>query len=297
MTDDELDLLASAYLDGEATPEEVALVERDPALQARVAELRSISERLRAPVPPPSEQLKERQLAAAMAGLGSLDAEPAATGPAHQQLAGAERGQVVDLREARRARSMPRWLPAAAVFLLLGGGVVWLAQSVGESDDADTASGVIERDESADVESETVAADAAAEATEEDMLAAEEGAATERQLAGDGEDAADEAATSAPAAEESMADDAAGGFAPLEPVAVFDEVPDPADVLDELPAPFEELERSSCSLDLELEPGSEPLGFLPIEIGDEPAEIYVVVDGDGRESVLIVDGRCETLAP
>ena len=40
MTDD-LTLLASAYLDGEATPDERARVEADPALLAEVERLRS----------------------------------------------------------------------------------------------------------------------------------------------------------------------------------------------------------------------------------------------------------------
>ncbi len=57
MTDDELDLLASSFLDGEATPDEVALIEGDPALLARVEELRLAQAAVRTPVPPPSMRL------------------------------------------------------------------------------------------------------------------------------------------------------------------------------------------------------------------------------------------------
>ena len=66
MTEEERDQLASAFLDGEATSEEVALVERDADLQARVERLRQVSSLLGAPVTVSSEA-KERHLAAALA--------------------------------------------------------------------------------------------------------------------------------------------------------------------------------------------------------------------------------------
>lgn len=57
------DELASAYLDGEVTPEEAALVEGDPALRARVEDLRRVAGALGSPVPPPTgsaDRLVER---------------------------------------------------------------------------------------------------------------------------------------------------------------------------------------------------------------------------------------------
>lgn len=63
MTGDELDLLASSYLDGEATPDEVALVEGDPGIMARVEQFRS----LRVPTPTPPAGLAQAQMAQAMA--------------------------------------------------------------------------------------------------------------------------------------------------------------------------------------------------------------------------------------
>ena len=128
MTDDELDLLASAYLDGEATPEEVALVERDPALQARVEEFRTLGGGL-ADTPAPSPALRQAHLTAALAEFGTLRADAptermGTVGPARDGSAsdGATGDRVVDLRDrasARRRgpqRSLPSWLPAASQF-------------------------------------------------------------------------------------------------------------------------------------------------------------------------------------
>lgn len=67
--DDALEL-ASAYLDGEATPDEVARVEADPALDALVVELESVRDEL-ASVDAPAG-LVDDQLTAAMAEFDSL---------------------------------------------------------------------------------------------------------------------------------------------------------------------------------------------------------------------------------
>ena len=66
MTPQELDELASAYLDGEATAEETALVESDPRLQARVEELRTASDLVAAPVDAPSDEVRDQMIAQAL---------------------------------------------------------------------------------------------------------------------------------------------------------------------------------------------------------------------------------------
>lgn len=66
MTPQELDELASAYLDGEATAEEAALVESDPNLQARVEELRIVRELVAAPVEVPSDEVRDQMIAQAL---------------------------------------------------------------------------------------------------------------------------------------------------------------------------------------------------------------------------------------
>ncbi len=66
MTPEELDELASAYLDGEATVEEAALVESDPRLQARVEELRAVRDLVAAPVEVPSDEVRDQMIAQAL---------------------------------------------------------------------------------------------------------------------------------------------------------------------------------------------------------------------------------------
>ena len=66
MTPRELDELASAYLDGETTAEEAALVESDPRLQARVEELRAVRALMATPVEPPSDEVRDQMIAQAL---------------------------------------------------------------------------------------------------------------------------------------------------------------------------------------------------------------------------------------
>ncbi len=166
MTDEELDLLASSYLDGEATPEEVAMIERDPALRDRVEELRVAQVAMRAPVPQPSMGLKEEQLAAALAAFDLSDRRTtlmAVDGPADQagqatppdRVAATEGADptveapdptetVIDLRARRErqersdaeAAGRMRWLSAVAGVLVFTAGAVFLVGQVGGGDDA-----------------------------------------------------------------------------------------------------------------------------------------------------------------
>ena len=66
MTPQELDELASAYLDGEASTEEAALVEGDPRLQAVVEELRAGRDLVAAPVDLPSDEVRDQMIAQAL---------------------------------------------------------------------------------------------------------------------------------------------------------------------------------------------------------------------------------------
>jgi hypothetical protein len=66
MTPQGMDELASAYLDGEATPQEAALVESDPRLQALVEELRAVREMVTTPVEPPSDEVRDQMIAQAL---------------------------------------------------------------------------------------------------------------------------------------------------------------------------------------------------------------------------------------
>jgi len=91
------DELASAFLDGDVTADERALVEADPALVARVEQLRSVREALGAPVEPPPSARRDAAISAAVAA-----------------------ANVVDLDAARRQRRVRVASIAAAVVLVVG---------------------------------------------------------------------------------------------------------------------------------------------------------------------------------
>jgi hypothetical protein len=93
----EHDELASAYLDNEVTTEERARVEADPALVARVEELRSVHDALSDPVVPPTTTERD---AAVTAALGAAN--------------------VIDISAARGRRRLRIASIAAAVLLVLG---------------------------------------------------------------------------------------------------------------------------------------------------------------------------------
>ena len=81
MTDEQLRAaeLVSAYLDGEATPAEIAEIERDDALLDRVEQLRPVRDAVAAPVAPLPEELRDRMIGAALAVAGTETAQrPAA---------------------------------------------------------------------------------------------------------------------------------------------------------------------------------------------------------------------------
>jgi hypothetical protein len=107
MTDPDLfsdDELVSAYLDGEATPDERARVENDPRLQRRLGELRAVSRAVGTPHFFPESPRRDEIIARAVA----------ATAPA-----AAPGGLVVDLVAARRRRRVVVALSAAAAVLLV----------------------------------------------------------------------------------------------------------------------------------------------------------------------------------
>lgn len=176
MTEEELDLLASAYVDGEATPEETRLVDSDPALQQRVASMRSISNRVSVTTPI-SAEVKERHIGAALAafvdatdgstadgpkmttvptdksapsdnvdtGYFDLDnpdnGEQSDTGEADNviQLGSRQgRGGTNQLVQSRSRNRMPHWLSTAAAAVVVVGGGLWMV-SQGGSDTTDTA--------------------------------------------------------------------------------------------------------------------------------------------------------------
>jgi hypothetical protein len=128
--DDDRDELASAYLDGEATPEETARVEADPALTARVAELRAVARAVADPATPPDDQARDQAIERAMAAFDDV-----------------ARGTPVDLAAERRRRSRTRlWVASVAAAVLVAlVAVPLLARTMGDGG-TDTASQTADED-------------------------------------------------------------------------------------------------------------------------------------------------------
>ena len=115
---DDLTLLASAYLDGDVTVDERARVEADPALLVEVDRLRYVRALL-ADTEPSSISVRESLLANALDAWDRVPAPP------------------VSLAERRRATTNRRLLgAAAALMLVLAGGVVLQTFSSGTDDDS-----------------------------------------------------------------------------------------------------------------------------------------------------------------
>lgn len=301
MTDEELDLLASSFLDGEATPEEVAMIERDPALLARVEQLRVAQAALRAPVRPASAQLKEDQLATALAAFDASDRpttvmavdEPAALSTEDPDATVAQ--PVIDLRARRdqrerrqeEAAGRMRWLSAVAGVLVFAAGAVFLIGQVGGGDDGEFAGDVPAADTEATESAEAQAAPAD-DATAAEMATAEDGEAesdiaseamdadAEEDFAATAEESAADEATAADSAEAAAADDAGSeptirdlaeeGFFGDEPVATYRRMPTSDELLADLDLPWRNPESALCAGRAELPDNAVVIGYLPIEI-------------------------------
>lgn len=141
------DEVVSAYLDGEATPAERALVEGDPELLRRVEALRAIG-RQAASTPAPSNAVREANVAAALAvfdnELAAPDhAMPVSAPPADQPPGVIDPAvidpAVIDIEARRRNRLLPLLGAAAAVVLVVLVGVALLGRITSNSTDLDTA--------------------------------------------------------------------------------------------------------------------------------------------------------------
>lgn len=112
------DELVSALLDDALTDEERARLADDPAVDARLAELRAVRELVAAPVPPPDPSRRDAAIAAALAAAGpaAVPVPAQATGAANGTGAGSP---VVDLAARRRTRMVSGLSAAAAVVVVV----------------------------------------------------------------------------------------------------------------------------------------------------------------------------------
>ena len=134
------DLLASLYLDGEATPAERARVEADPRLVAQVQAFEAMANELSSVTPPPG--LGHSQIAAA---LDIFDQQQTPAGTATPLVVGdsaappsPESAGVTSLAERRKrkqSKGIPPWLSAAAAGVLVIAGLGLASTLTGGSDD------------------------------------------------------------------------------------------------------------------------------------------------------------------
>ena len=185
MSDESLrrDELISAYLDGEATPAEIAEIEGDDALLARVEELRAVRDAVAAPVPSLSAEQRDQLITAA---LGVADAKADAR---------------LEAKIVPRHRPQRLFLAVAAAVILLAAAVSAGLLGSSGGDDADMAT------ELASMAGSAAPAEMAAEPAQADMAAADEAMAEEEPMAE--ESMAEESMAEEPTAdEESMVEDA-----------------------------------------------------------------------------------------
>ncbi|MGF1598781.1 MAG: anti-sigma factor family protein [Acidimicrobiales bacterium] len=317
MSDDRTAELLSAYLDGEATPEEVARVEADPALLAEAEALRSVAERLGRELPPVPASLRRGQVAAALDLFDQLEAgraaigDPghdgpfpsvgsgAADGPVAGSSRGGEAGPVVDLgsrrhRSGGRLRGLPGWLGAAAALVLVAGGIGWVASQSGSDETASETAAVEAEDTSGD-DGGGSATDRATSGLAEGAPAPAEGSADDGADGSDmaGEETAtlmdDEAATTTAASGDDAATDGASDTGarlvlPAPPAA--DEIPGLVG------GELADVSESDCGGRVAGPDGGELVGFVPISVAGVDGEVLVYLV-DGERSGLAVDRSCQ----
>jgi hypothetical protein len=265
--DAELDLeLASAYLDGEVTAEERAVVEGDPALLIEVDRLRRLRDELAEARPAPAAA-RDAAIAAAMT---VFDESP---------------GNVVDLAAARRRTRWIQGLSAAAAVAIVAAGAVVIATRNGDEGDVADENAAVPATTAAQMTS-GAARDTQATATETDESAGAAAAQTAAEFQAT-------TTTTAPAAAAAPA--VAPTTAPVAADAADEVVAEAPPVLraaDDLAEIADDVDPTPPSLDVIVDE-CENARLLPdaIYLTDEGEEIEVVVarTADGYAAVSLDD--------
>lgn len=323
MTEEELDNLASTYLDGEASAEEVALVEGDPALLTRVEEFRSLALLTAAEVLP-DPQLRERQLAAALSafstsGDGETSSPTESPAPVIDLTERRKSAPTVASRqqhnrqqspdELRKRRTMPAWLaPAAGLLVLLAGGG-WLLSNSTSSNDTETAALEITDDTADDAVEEAGetagSMDESAEDGDDAALRASSAEMVEEESVdydADDQDAMSEAMEDDAEESDAAAEDT-GSQRPLLPAyteygpgGVFDPTGlTSTDLVDDESIPWGDPAQARCQVTAD-DLGYILLGYLPVDVDQRPSELLLFDDGAGQRIVERVDESC-TIVP
>lgn len=235
------DLLASLYLDGEATPAERVRVETDPVLMARVQSFEAIALELSSVTPPAN--LSSTQIAAALDLFDQQLASPITAEPSDRATASPVSGSKVSSlaarRERKQARGIPTWLSVAAAAALVVGGLGFVSTLGSGGDDSSV-------DAAMDAPS-----DPAASSTNRDngALSTEAASTAETTASADGEVMEEEAMEMAAddSADEAMEDDAMEEEAGNEEASTDQDFDDGADDSELGPIPLDQLEATTAA--------------------------------------------------
>ncbi len=331
LTPEERDELASAYLDGEASPDQVAQIEADTELRRVVSELGRIQNAVSTPTPPPEEELQATQIEAALSAfdqihhqvqpsIAEVGAPPAVsraehrarprphrTAPTNRAAANQER-----LRHSKRRSGLPTWLSVAAVSLALLGGIAVATTQFRSTNESDVASDRAPA-EGATPTSEETLSDAVAEATDEamsDEAMSDEAEVFESSAEDAMADSVDEEAELA--TESSIIDPAAldtanattttiqassGEPAEIQKVASFPAGTPAFEIHDALGADGFPVGESLCGFAVvppRDQSGAEtyPSGYFPVLVGTQPAELLIY----GQDiALLVATDTCDVL--
>lgn len=318
---EELDELASAYVDGEASPDEIARVESDPELLSLVEEYRALRQSSLV-APPIDTDLQERHISAALAAFDELHAskpslmavqDSASSSPnrraddastddssiddqATQSGGGAEATAAVSSLDARRSRRRPpAWLlNAAAAVVVLGGvgfAVTQLPDSTGDDAAVQTLDNAELEAEAADVSSASGAGQADGTATQladqSPMAeAAEEEAAAEADDAMSDDEAMADEDESDDAVQDFSADDGenADETGPAPSIELFEGTETASEIFQSLGGP-----QSVADGTLELSPSDQTGCFEAANSIGEPLGFVFVGYGELVSLLLIFD--------
>lgn len=323
---EELDELASAYVDGEASPDEMARVESDPQLLSLVEEFRALRQSS-LPAPQFDVGLQEQHISAALAAFDELHAakpslmavdDSASQSPTRRaddrstdqrspdqhsdnqhsdntvarqsSSVGDEPATVTSLDARRSRRRPPTWLLNAAAAVVVVGGVGFAATQLPDSSGEDAA---VQTLDDADLEAEAADVSSASGASQaSNSAASDEGAdSTATQLA-DTDPTEDEQASDDAVSDEAMSDEASDE-------AMSDEDSDSAeeDRTGEAAPPtefFEGVETASEVLEALGGPQSVATGDLDLSPPDD-TPCFELTDIDGEPMGFVSVGYGETL--
>ncbi len=319
---EELDELASAYVDGEASAEEIARVESDPELLSLVEEFRALRPSS-LPAPQLNLELQEQHIASALAAFDEAHAakpslmavadSPTETstsdfeGTTKESGGGSEAATTVTSLDARRSRRRPpTWLLNAAAAVVVVGGVGF---ALTQLPDATTEDAAVETVDDAALEAEAADLSSASGASQADSASSEAADGTATQLADTNpageqadrsEDAGDDSADADDAeetgADEAMADESADDTGQGESESFDASEPDPA-----LPI-FEGTESASeifealggpqavVDGDIELSPPDQTTCFDLVDNPGQPEGFVFIAYGETLGLLLVFDG-------